>query len=421
MTVDVLQKNLAHFLELPDRDIFAKTEPFYDHMNELAARQYHHWHRVLSSPSEARVRIIDRYTGREREMINLASNNYLGLTTHPKVVEAGIRAYEKYGAGAGSVPLLGGTLTLHRELEERLAAMKGCEDAIIFTSGYSSNVGCVSGLVRKDDVAINDRLNHASIIDGCRLSGATFKTFRHNDPASLERVLADCDQEFQGKLVIVDGVYSMDGDIARLPEILPLCRKYGARLMIDEAHATGVIGAHGRGTPEHHGLEGQIDIVAGTLSKALGGVGGFVAGPKEVVHYLRFFARSYMFSTALPPATAASLIAAVEVIQEDQQLRERLWHHIRYLTDNLRRLGFNLGNAETAIIPVIVGDQERLFPMSREVHEAGLFINPVYYPAVPKKQDRLRISLMATLEQKDLDYTLEVLEKVGKKYGLIAS
>ncbi|MGE5528608.1 MAG: aminotransferase class I/II-fold pyridoxal phosphate-dependent enzyme [Patescibacteria group bacterium] len=412
-------KNLAHFMELPDRDIFAKTLPFYDFMAALAAEHHHHWHRVLSSPSEARVRIIDRYTGQEREMINLASNNYLGLTTHPRVVEAGRKACERFGAGAGSVPLLGGTMSLHRELEQRLAAMKGCEDAIIFTSGYSSNVGCVSGLVRKGDVAINDRLNHASLIDGCRLSGGEFKTFRHNNPESLERTLAECDQAYQGKLVIVDGVYSMDGDISRLPDILPICRKYGARLMIDEAHATGVLGAHGRGTPEHWGLEGQIDIVAGTLSKALGGVGGFVASTKEVVHYLRFFARSYMFSTALPPASAASLLAALDVIEEEPAIRERLWSNIKFVTGNLRRLGFDLGQAETAIIPVIVGDQERLKPMSREVHEAGLFINPVYYPAVPKKQDRLRISLMATLEQKDLDYTLEVLEKVGKKYGII--
>ena len=412
-------KNLANFMELPDRDIFAKTKPFLDFMNELAAHHYHHWHRVLSSPSEAHVRIIDRYTGQERELINLASNNYLGLTTHPRVVEAGLEAYRRYGAGAGSVPLLGGTMTLHRDLERRLAETKGCEDAIVFTSGYSSNVGCVSGLVRKSDVALNDRLNHASIIDGCRLSGATFKTFRHNDPASLERTLAACDQEFQGKLVIVDGVYSMDGDIARLPDFLPIIRKYGARLMIDEAHATGVLGANGRGTPEHWGLEGQIDIVAGTLSKALGGVGGFIASTKEVVHYLRFYARSYMFSTALPPATAASLHAALDVIAEEPEIRERLWHHIRYMTDNLRRLGFDLGKAETAIIPIIVGDQPRLMPMSREVHEAGIFINPIYYPAVPKKQDRLRLSLMATLSQEDLDYTLEVLERVGRKYGVI--
>ena len=412
-------KNLAHFMELPDRDIFAKTKPFLEFMDALAAKEQHHWHRILSSPSEAHIRILDRYTGQERQMINLASNNYLGLTTHPRVVEAGLAAYREYGAGAGSVPLLGGTMTLHRDLEHKLAAMKGCEDAIIFTSGYSSNVGCVSGLVRKDDVAVNDRLNHASIIDGCRLSGATFRAFRHNDPASLERLLADCDQEYQGKLVIVDGVYSMDGDIARLPELLPLCRKYGARLMIDEAHATGVIGAHGRGTPEHWGLEGQIDIVAGTLSKALGAVGGFICSTREVVHYLRFYARSYMFSTALPPATAASLMAAIDVIHDEPELRERLWDHIKFLTEGLRGLGFDLGKAETAIIPIIVGDMERLKPMSKEVHEAGLFINPVYYPAVPKKQDRLRISLMATLEKKDLEYTLEVLERVGKKYGII--
>ena len=417
--MDTEGKNLGSFIELPDRDIFAKTKPFYDFMESLAAQRHHHWHRILSSPSEAHVRIIDRYTNQEHEMINLASNNYLGLTTHPRVVEAGCEVYRKLGAGAGSVPLLGGTMTYHRDLEQKLAATKGCEDAIIFTSGYASNVGCISGLVRKTDVALNDRLNHASLIDGCRLSGATFRTFHHNDPNSLERVLASCDKEFLGKLVIVDSVYSMDGDIARLPEFLPIVRKYGARLMIDEAHATGVLGAHGRGTPEHYSLEGQIDIVAGTLSKALGGVGGFIASTREVVHYLRFYARSYMFSTALPPATAASLIAALDVIAEEPELRERLWHHIHFITDNLRRLGFDLGQAETAIIPIIIGDQEKLKKMSREVHEAGIFINPIYYPAVPKKQDRLRLSLMATLTQEDLDFTLEVLERVGRKYGAI--
>jgi len=350
----------------------------------------------------------------------MASNNYLGLTTHPAVVEAARKALEKYGVGAGSVPLLGGTLDLHRELEHKLAQMKGCEDAVIFSSGYASNVGCVSALVRKNDVAINDRLNHASIIDGCRLSGGTFRTFRHNDLTHLEKVLRSTeDQGFLGKLVIVDGVFSMDGDISNLPGIKAITDRYGARLMIDEAHATGVIGANGRGTPEHFKMEGQIDLVAGTLSKALGSVGGFVASSKEVVNYLRFYARSHMFSTALPPTTAAALCAAVDVIQTEPALREKLWSNINYMITNLKRLGFNLGNAETAIIPIIIGDDRTLKEVSKEVHEAGIFVNSVYYPAVPKKLSRLRLSLMATHTQEDLDDTLAVMERVGKKYGLI--
>jgi glycine C-acetyltransferase len=416
---DLTDLNLSDFLELPDRDIFAKTKPFMQFMEGLKREQFHHWHRVALTPSEHRVKIHDIYTGEIREMIMMASNNYLGLTTHPRVVEAGRKAHEKYGAGAGSVPLLGGTIDLHRELEHRLAQFKGCEDAIIFTSGYSSNVGCVSAFVRKGDVAINDRLNHASILDGCKLSGGHLRAFFHNDMKSLEKVLQQSDKVYNGKLVIVDGVFSMDGDITPLPDVLKIAHKYGARVMIDEAHASGVIGEHGRGTPEHFHVEGKVDIVAGTLSKALGGVGGFVASTKEVVNYLRFYARSYMFSTAMPPAVAGSLIAAIDVIETEPELRKKLWYNIHYMISNLRRLGFDLGRAETAIIPILVPDEHILKQMSRDVHQAGIYVNPVYYPAVPKKQSRLRLSLMATHTQEDLDDTLSVIEKVGRKYGII--
>lgn len=413
-------KNLSDFAELPSRDLFAKTIPFSEFMEEMAENQFHHWGRILSSPSEHRVIVQDRYTNQPREMIMMASNNYLGLTTHPAVVEASRKALEKYGAGAGSVPLLGGTLDLHKELEHKLAQMKGCEDAIIFTSGYSSNVGCVSALVRKSDVAINDRLNHASIIDGCRLSGGKLRAFKHNNLESLEKVLQSTEEQgLLGKLVIMDGVFSMDGDITNLPAIKKITDKYGARIMIDEAHATGVIGEHGKGTPEHFKMEGEIDLVAGTLSKALAVVGGFVASSQEVINYLRFYARSNMFSTALPPASTGALIAGIDVIQKEPQLRAKLWYNINYMLSNLKRIGFNLGNAETAIIPMIIGDEEKLKLMSREVHQAGIFVNPVYYPAVPKKQSRLRLSLMATHTQEDLDDTLAVMERVGKKYGLI--
>ncbi|NLM38086.1 MAG: aminotransferase class I/II-fold pyridoxal phosphate-dependent enzyme, partial [Firmicutes bacterium] len=394
--------------------------PFYEFTEELIDHEFHYWSRILTSPSERRVKILDRYTNTEREMVMMASNNYLGLTTHPAVVEGARKALEKYGAGAGSVPLLGGYLNLHKELETKLAKMKGCEDAVVFSSGYASNVGCVSALVRKNDVAINDRLNHASIIDGCSLSGGTLRTFKHNDLDSLEKVLQSAEKQgYDGKLIIVDGVFSMDGDITNLPGIKALADRYQARVMIDEAHATGVIGANGRGTPEHFNMEGRIDLVAGTLSKALAGVGGFVASSKEVVNYLRFYARSHMFSTALPPATAGALSAGIDVIQNEPQLRRRLWSNIEYMTSNLRRMGFNLGNAETAIIPIIIGDEEVLKKVSRDVHRAGIFVNPVYYPAVPKKLSRLRLSLMATHTQEDLDDTLAVLERVGKEHGLI--
>ncbi len=419
--VDSQGKNLADFINLPEpsKDIFAKTLPFYGFMQDITEKQYNHWSRELVGPSANRVMIHDKYTGSVREMIMMASNNYLGLTTHPKVVKAGMEAQRDYGAGAGSVPLLAGTNDIHRELELKLAKFKGCEDAMIFTSGYSSNVGIVSALVRETDVALNDRLNHASIIDGCRLSGGSLRAFRHNDMESLEKALAHCRKKYDGILLVVDGVFSMDGDIADLPKIKELADEYGARVMIDEAHASGVLGSNGRGTPEHFGMEGEIDIVAGTLSKALGVVGGFVASSKEVINYLRFYARSNMFSTAMTPAAAGSLVAALDVIQTEPELRERLWYNIRYMIDNLKALGLDLGNAETAIIPIIIPDEDVLRDVSRYVHSAGVFVNPVYYPAVPKGLSRLRLSLMATHTQEDLDTTLGVIEDAVRKYGVI--
>jgi glycine C-acetyltransferase len=317
------------------------------------------------------------------------------------------------------VPLLAGTLALHRRLEERLARFKGCEAAVVFATGYSSNVGCVSALARPGDLVVNDILNHASIIDGCRLSGATVKAFPHNDTKALDGLLSRASGEYHGKLVVVDGVFSMDGDIAPLPALIEVCRKHGARLMIDEAHATGVIGAQGRGTPEHHGVEGKVDIVAGTLSKGLGGVGGFVASTAEVVEYVRFYARSYMFSTALPPTVAASVLAALEVIATEPGLRQRLWDNIRYMRERLTAAGFDLGNSQTAIFPLILGDDVKVKEMGRILHELGIYVNPVFYPAVSRKLSRVRLSIMATHTREDLDQTVEACREAGRAVGAL--
>ncbi|HHY94604.1 MAG TPA: pyridoxal phosphate-dependent aminotransferase family protein, partial [Firmicutes bacterium] len=292
-------ESLTDYYQVPSEDLFDKAHAFAGYLGEIRSRGHDLYRRTLYTASDHRVQVFDEFTGQVREMVMMASNNYLGLTYHPKVVEAAVRATQEYGAGAGSVPLLAGTMRIHRQLEERLAQFKGCEDAMVFAAGFSSNLGCLAGLLRPGDLAVNDILNHASILDGCKMAGAVIKTYPHQDLRSLERILARA--EGQGKLVVVDGVFSMDGDIAPLPDLIRICRQYGARLMIDEAHATGVIGEHGRGTPEYWGVEGKVDIVAGTLSKALGGVGGFVASTREVIDYLRIFARSYMFSTALPP------------------------------------------------------------------------------------------------------------------------
>ncbi|HEY3314660.1 MAG TPA: aminotransferase class I/II-fold pyridoxal phosphate-dependent enzyme [Bacillota bacterium] len=419
--VDLFQDSLADFYDLPDEDIFAKSKPFWRFTSLNKQSGYYMYQRTLLGPSAHRVKVRDEVTGQVREMVMMASNNYLGLTTHPRVIEAGIKAYEKYGGGAGSVPLLAGTIDLHTELERKLARFKGCEEAIVFPAGYSSNVGCVAALARQGDVIVNDILNHASIVDGSRLSGATIKVFPHNKTDVLDKLLGRLRRsgEARGILVIVDGVFSMDGDIAPLPDLINVCRKHGARLMIDEAHATGVIGQNGHGTPEHWGVDGQVDIVAGTLSKGLGGIGGFVASNKEVVNYLRFYARSYMFSTALPPAVSASLNAALDVIEEEPELRTALWRNIVYMREHLRALGWDLGNAETAIFPLIIGDDRKVKEMGSRLDAMGIYVNPVFYPAVARKLSRIRLSLMATHTRKDLDDTLAAIEKAGKDVGAI--
>lgn len=411
--------SLADFYNIPDPDLFAKTRAFYDYAMSQKKAGYYAYRRTLLSANQNRVVMLDPDTGKAREMIMMASNNYLGLTTHPKVVQAGIEAYGKWGAGAGSVSLLAGTLELHRELERKLAAFKGCEDAIVFPAGWSSNVGVISGLAREGDIIFNDILNHASIVDGSRLSGAEVKTFPHKSVEGLDRALGRLGPKFNGRLVIVDGVFSMDGDIAPLRAIIEVCRKHGARLMIDEAHATGVVGERGHGTPEHCHVEGQVDIVAGTLSKGLGGVGGFAASTRKVVEYLRFYSRSYMFSTALPPAVTASLIASLEVIDTEPELRQRLWSNIRYFREGLTSLGFDLGESETAIFPVIIGDDWKVKEMTRLLHKDGIFVNAVFYPAVARRLSRIRMSLMATHTKEDLDQTIQACARIGRKLGVI--
>jgi glycine C-acetyltransferase len=363
------------------------------------------------------MQVFDRYTGKVKEMIYLASNDYLNLTKHPKTIAAGKAALEKYGSGAGSVPLLGGTLDIHVELEQRTARFKGCQDAIIYTSGFGSNCGTLLSILGEQDVAVLDMLVHASIIDGCK--GTKVKFFKHNDMNSLEHVLSRVKDSHRTKLVVVDGVYSMDGDIAHLDRIVELAKAYGAYVMVDEAHATGVIGETGRGTPQHFGIEGKVDIVAGTFSKALGVVGGFIATNKELVELLHFYSRTYMFSTAMTPQAAGSLIAAMDVIEEEPHLREQLWENIRYFRKNLLELGFNLGNSQTAIFPVIIGDDWKVKEISRKLHEMDIYVNPVVYPAVPKKLSRIRMSLMATHTKEHLDKALNALEITGKEFDVI--
>ncbi|HUY87331.1 MAG TPA: aminotransferase class I/II-fold pyridoxal phosphate-dependent enzyme [Pirellulales bacterium] len=374
--------------------------------------------RMLMGPSDAEGAVDYPGEGGLRQMIILASNNYLGLTTHPQVIRAAQEAAAKYGTGAGSSPLLVGTFTVTKELEANLAEFKRCEEACLFATGYSANVGVISALAGKEDLVVLDRLSHASLVDGAKLSGARVKIFRHNDAEHLDNVLRR--HATPGlKLVCIEGIYSMDGDMAPLDEIHEVARRHDALLLVDEAHSTGVLGAEGRGVAEHFGLEGQIDLHVGTLSKALGASGGFVAGSSELVTYLRYFARSGMFSTAASPMVTAAANAALDVIRDEPQLRERLWDNCRYMHGELKSLGFQLNDAPSPIIPVIVGTMKGLREMTLELHRNDICVNSVPFPAVAHGSERLRISLTANHTREQLSRAVERIAEAGRNAGVI--
>jgi glycine C-acetyltransferase len=417
IAMDSRNYSLADFFKVQDTDIMGRAKAFREYTKDVEDRRHMQYRRVSTDGSGPVMKVRDHYTGEIREMVYLASNDYLNLTRHPKTIAAGRAALEKYGSGAGSVPLLGGTLDIHIELEKKLAEFKGCEDSIIYTSGFGSNCGTLLSILQEEDIAILDMYVHASIIDGCKATNTKF--FRHNDMDSLEKVLARVKDKYRTKLIIVDGVYSMDGDIAHLDRITELAEAYGAYVMVDEAHATGVIGDTGRGTPQHHKVEGKVDIVAGTLSKALGGVGGFIAATGELVELLRFYSRPYIFSTAMTPQVAGSLLAALDIIEEEPEHREKLWDNIKYFKSNLASMGFDLGSSETAIFPIIIGDDLKVREMCRRLHELDIYVNPVMYPAVPKRLSRIRMSLMSAHTKEQLNKALEALETVGREYEVI--
>jgi 8-amino-7-oxononanoate synthase len=362
--------------------------------------------------------IIDR-DGTHRDVIMLGSNSYLDLTTHPRVVAAAQAACIRYGYGMGAVPLYAGNTPLHQELEKTLAAFLGKEDALLFPSGYSGNVGVISALCGPGDVVINDAANHASIFDGARLSGADIKIYLHRNTAHLERVLRKIPWEVKGRLIVTDGVFSMDGDLAPIKEILALARKYGARVMVDDAHGIGVVGPTGRGTPEQFGCLDSVDVLYGTLSKAPGGVGGYCAGSAELIRYLRLYARTFFFSTALPAPAVAGSLEVFRLLMEDPSIHHQLWENVRYMKAGLKRLGFDTGRSESAIIPVIVGDEEKLGRFQNELRKRGVFTNVVTYPAVRRKECRLRVNVMRTLSRETMDRALATFEAVGRECELI--
>ena len=383
-----------------------------DEIAAMKAQGVFRYPRVFEGPQGPRA-IIDG-----REVVNLSSNNYLGLANHPRVREAAIKAIEEYGAGTASVRSIAGTMSLHVELERRLAAFKRTEAALVFQSGFTANAGTVAAILGKEDVIISDELNHASIIDGCRLSRAQIKIYPHRDVAALRRLL----EESRGArrvLVVTDGVFSMDGDIAPLPDIVAVAKEYGAITMVDDAHASGVLGTNGRGTVDHFGLHGQVDIQVGTLSKAIGILGGYVAGSKLLIDYLIQRARPFLFSTSHPPAVTAACLAALDILETEPELIQRLWDNARYFREGLADAGFDVSGSETPIIPVIVGEGDKAMRLSDRLFEEGVFAQGIAYPTVPRGKARVRTIVTAAHTRDDLDQALAAFRKVGRELGII--
>jgi glycine C-acetyltransferase len=353
-----------------------------------------------------------------REVINLASNNYLGLTTHPRLVEAAIEAARKYGAGTGAVRTISGTMDLHMELERRIAAFKHVEACVVFQSGFAANSGTVAAILGPEDHIISDELNHASIIDGCRLSKAKIHVFPHRDIEAAERKLAELTSAPGRKLLITDGVFSMDGDIAPLPQLVRIAEKYGAIMMVDDAHASGVLGRNGRGTVDHFGLHGRVHIQVGTLSKAVGVLGGYVCGSRNLIEYLYHRARPFLFSTSHPPAVTAACLAAFEVLEQEPGRIERLWENTRFFQQQLRAAGFDLGLSETPITPILVGEAKTAHEFSRLLFEEGVFAVGIGYPTVPRGKARIRTIVTATHTREQLAQAAEAIKRVARKLNL---
>ena len=391
-------------------DLFEKCQAFTE-AREAQEAGFYPYFIPLTDSEGTEVTIGDHH------LVMIGSNNYLGLTTHPQVRRAAVDATEKYGTSCTGSRFLNGTLQLHLELERRLAQFMDKEAALVFPTGYQTNVGTISALVGRHDFVITDKDDHASIVDGCKMSFGEVRRFGHNDIAHLERVLSRLPED-AGKLVVVDGVFSMGGDLAPLPEIVPLCKRYGARLMVDDAHAVGVVGG-GRGTAAHFGLNDDVDLVMGTFSKSFASLGGFIAGGADVVHYVQHHARSLIFSASMSPANTAAALAALEVMEEEPERIERVNQIAEYMRTEFRRMGFDVGSTVTPIIPVIIGDDMPTIVAWKALYEAGVYTNPVIPPAVPSGSSLLRTSYMATHTDEQLDHVLSTFEEVGERLGII--
>lgn len=368
---------------------------------------------VLETPNDAEI------TLNGKKVINLSSNNYLDFANNPRIKKAAIKAIEDYGAGAGAVRTIVGNMKIHEDLERILSEFKREEAAFIFQSGFNCNMGTIQAVTEEGDLIVSDELNHASIIDGTRLSRASKAIYRHSDMNHLEEVLKDARDKYKNILIITDGVFSMDGDIAKLPEIVELAEKYEAMTYVDDAHGSGVLGESGRGTVDHFGLHGRVDFTMGTLSKAIGSVGGYVAGSKTMYEWLSHRARPVLFSTTIPPASAGAIIEALTMLMESTEYTDKLWSNAKYFKENLGKLGFNTGHSETPITPVIIGDEAKTMEFSRRLLEKGVFVSGIIFPTVPKGTGRVRCMVTAGHTSAQLDKAVEVFEAVGKEMGII--
>ncbi len=390
--------------------ILDKCYKFTD-ARKAIAMGYYPYFREISSEQDTEV------ICNGKKMLMMGSNSYLGLTTHPKVKEAGIQAMKKYGSGCAGSRFLNGTLDIHLELEAELARLVGKEAALTYPTGYQANVGCLSAIIAKNEYIVTDRYDHASIIDGCKMSDGIMLRYNHNDMASLERIL----KKIEGKnaLIVVDGIFSMEGDIAKLPEISALAQNYGANLMVDEAHSLGVLGDMGAGAAAHYGLTDKTDFIMGTFSKSLASVGGFIAADEPLIHYLKHKSRALIFSASLPPASTASVLAAIKIMEEEPERIERLWENTDYMMASFKAMGYDTGLSCTPVIPLVVGDMMTAFKMWARLGEEGVFINPVIPPAVPPNGCLIRCSFMATHTRAQLDMALDKFHMIGKELKII--
>lgn len=414
--MSVSDYDYSSFFYSSSDDPFAILEPYNDWYNKAVQQGYYLFAQAMSTPPQSRIDLTEGLCHERVKLLNLSSYNYLGMSYRPEVIAAAKAALDQYGLGAAGSPILSGTMDVHVQLEEALAKFKGKEAAMVYPTGYSTNLGLISGLMRPGDWVIADQNAHASIVDGAILSKANVRFFRHNSPQNLEKKLKATTGK---KLVAIEGVYSMDGDVCPLPDLVAVAKKYGARIMLDEAHSAFIYGAHGRGVAEHFGLEDEVDIHIGTFSKALGGQGGYIAGTKNLYNYLKGFARSRVFSCALSPVVSAGVLKSLELAQAEPQLRARLWENVHHIRRRLEAEGVDVGDSTSQIIPIMVRNDRRIFELGHKLFRAGLYLQPVIYPAVAKHRSRFRVSISASHTFDQLDEGVAILARVLREEGIL--